>query len=339
MTQGEKWVKILDELYPRDREADKFCPFKVVFRSQWGGHVGFNLITACKKQGEQNNWFKPEGLDYFLLYMIDLYLEMLVTKNQCLSFRGMGYGARKAASVILYNKAVNLGYSSINKKYSKEYLCMKDTVTEKTIKQVCKKLNVNYDQELFDDYDAKYDYRSQIKTSDTGSRKITIDKSKVKYDIETIKSTCIEFCREKMEKAYCVVWDPEKKIYAHHNITSISRKKSVTPDYYALLGFCIEHNAKYVIDIHNHPTTRNNDIMCYASEPDVLSALDWREKLQKHGITLLDSLIVTEDLNLWSIAEHDWKYETGHAYKFSEWDKKFFYYWDVDTQTVEKGYY
>lgn len=86
------------------------------------------------------------------------------------------------------------------------------------------------------------------------------------------------------------------------DITLRSSKSSCKFLLYTLIGLCIAEKTDRVILIHNHP---NN--VCRASEEDVKIALSLREELKEYNITLVDSVIVTQD-DEYSIAEHNWKY-------------------------------
>ena len=132
-----------------------------------------------------------------------------------------------------------------------------------------------------------------------------IDQKKVEYDINVVRDIADRIVYLNKERSIAIIKiDHETRgdLYNSLDITIKSSKTSVTFNYYAILGFCLWHHTNKVLMIHNHPNE-----YCIASEDDVWEACDLRKELKEFNVTLLDSVIVTKD-DMWSIAEHNWKF-------------------------------
>lgn len=132
-----------------------------------------------------------------------------------------------------------------------------------------------------------------------------IDQSKVDYDVEVVRSIADKITSLHRERGIAIVKFTHQKLgdrYDSVDVTISSGKSQCSLNRYAMLGFCLWNHTDKILIIHNHP----NEI-CRASEDDVWHASDLKKDLKKFNITLLDSVIVTKN-DMWSIAEHDWKY-------------------------------
>lgn len=138
-----------------------------------------------------------------------------------------------------------------------------------------------------------------------------INRKKISYDLDIIMRAAVELKNLPRERESCVIILGKIKYSQVCDVTKGSRKDSCSRDFYRLLGFCVANYAKQVIVLHNHPSPNPN---CWASEKDVESANELKERLKEFDIELIDSVVVSED-DMWSIAEHKWEYVEPEYWK------------------------
>lgn len=99
------------------------------------------------------------NVDYELYGMIHLFFSYLYEMG-ITSINGPLYST---AAVILYNKAVNLGLTDNPNKINKKYLVDNWHISEKSIENLCQKMNVSFDNTIFEDVDVNiYELESQL---------------------------------------------------------------------------------------------------------------------------------------------------------------------------------
>lgn len=162
MTKKERdeafyYKKMIDDLFSFHKETNEW---DLIFIKKWGINYGYHALIVNKRRLSQQNDFifsmnGYDNLDFFLFSLIELYFKKLLYRNQvsiCISSSSI-----KVGTCLLYNKAINKNYSQIKRKIKKEYIVKAFNLNDKQIENLCKKLNVSFDAQLFEDIDVVYE--------------------------------------------------------------------------------------------------------------------------------------------------------------------------------------
>lgn len=169
--QDSKYYKaIIDELFSFVKEADP--NWQIIFTKEWiAKHVVDGILInrqLCKQISEFD--LHIYDVDIILYNMIELYIKKLVYVDYYSI--SISKGDVPILAAVIYNNAVIKG-KTVGKKIPKSYIKERFKVKDARIEKICKKANLEFNRELFDDFDVSYeeeilnkDFKSKVENID-----------------------------------------------------------------------------------------------------------------------------------------------------------------------------
>ncbi len=161
----EKMIRIFDFI-----DRDKLEPIEIIFWKDWKPCIRQQAVFINKSYARQGAgiifWEFNGTVDYEFCSILYHFLRCLIIENGCLS---ISRNSIKPAVCLLYNKALNLALTEFNDAFDKrciEYDCF---FSDKGIKSLCSKLNIECGSYILKDLDVSYkdefitqEYRNKV---------------------------------------------------------------------------------------------------------------------------------------------------------------------------------